>query len=179
MHPAYPGKPTKGGRLTQQVIDAFIAEPAKMHQLAQNLWSNGSLARPEPGAADDDLGEEELESKTAESFVTAIEGRVIQRLVKVRERDRGLRKEKIAESLKIRGSISCELCNFDFEKVYGELGKGYVEVHHKVPLHFSGKVKSTTTDLILFCANCHRMIHTGSQWKTPDELLEVLNGQDA
>ena len=179
MHPTYPGKPTKGGRLTQQVIDAFIAEAAKMHQLAQDLWSNGSLARPEPGATDDDLGEEELESVTAESFVTAIEGRVIQRLVKVRERDSGLRKEKIAESLKIRGSISCELCNFDFEKVYGELGKGYVEVHHKVPLHFSGKVESTTTDLILLCANCHRMIHTGSQWKTPDELLEVLKGQDA
>ena len=27
----------------------------------------------------------------------------------------------------------CYVCKFDFYKTYGELEKGYIEVHHKVP----------------------------------------------
>lgn len=55
----------------------------------------------------------------------------------------------------------CKICNFDFEKVYGKRGRGYIEIHHIKPL---SSLESETkidpkTDLIPVCANCHRMIH--------------------
>jgi 5-methylcytosine-specific restriction enzyme A len=39
-------------------------------------------------------------------------------------------------------------------------GKGYIEVHHMIPISEKGK-RSTDpkTDLTVVCANCHRMIH--------------------
>lgn len=172
-HPDYGGKPTRGGRTTRQVVEAFVADFAKMHRIAQALWTNGDLARlelddTEGGACDEPQG------ATSEEYAEAVEGRVVQRLVKTRERDPKLRRSKIAQSRKERGSIACETCGFDFELVYGELGDGFIHVHHKVPLHFSGEVKSTLDDLVLVCVNCHQMIHRRSPWKTPDELRQIV-----
>ena len=36
-------------------------------------------------------------------------------------------------AIRIHGT-KCMICGFDFEKKYGELGKGYIEVHHIRPL---------------------------------------------
>ena len=55
----------------------------------------------------------------------------------------------------------CMICGFDFEQKYGELGKGYIEVHHIKPLATLEQevVVNPETDLICVCANCHRMLH--------------------
>jgi len=55
----------------------------------------------------------------------------------------------------------CAVCGFNFEKVYGNLGKEYIEVHHIKPLStLNEEVKiNPSTDLICVCANCHRMLH--------------------
>ncbi len=45
--------------------------------------------------------------------------------------------------------------------VYGNIGEGYIEVHHLNPIsqtEGSHKV-DPTTDLVPLCANCHAMIH--------------------
>jgi predicted HNH restriction endonuclease len=52
-------------------------------------------------------------------------------------------------------------CDFDFEEVYGERGKGYIEVHHVVPI---SKLDGTfqvdpEKHVVVLCANCHRMVH--------------------
>ncbi|MGR6521802.1 HNH endonuclease [Rhodococcus erythropolis] len=172
-HPDYDGKTTRGGKTTRQVVESFVVDPAKMHRLAQALWANGDLARPELDDAGDADGDEP-QGATSKEYAEAVEGRVVQRLVKTRERDPRLRRSKIAQSRKDRGSIACEICGFDFERRYGELGEGFTHVHHKVPLHFSGEVKSTLDDLILVCVNCHQMIHRRSPWKTPDELRQII-----
>lgn len=55
----------------------------------------------------------------------------------------------------------CMACGFDFEAVYGTLGKDFIEVHHTKPL-FSMQDEEPVnpeTDLICLCSNCHRMIH--------------------
>lgn len=64
------------------------------------------------------------------------------------------------EAIRIHGT-RCMACGFDFEKAYGELGKDYIEVHHVVPLASQNEeIKvNPATDLIVVCANCHRMIH--------------------
>lgn len=55
----------------------------------------------------------------------------------------------------------CQVCGFDFEKFYGDLGKGYIEVHHVNPLAEQNGAHEVNpeTDLVCLCANCHRMIH--------------------
>ena len=56
---------------------------------------------------------------------------------------------------------TCAVCGFDFSRVYGDLGKGYIHVHHVVPIGKIGKEYKIdpTADLIPVCPNCHAMIH--------------------
>lgn len=55
----------------------------------------------------------------------------------------------------------CLVCDFDFGKVYGDIGKDYIHVHHIIPL---SEIKQEYTvdyknDLRPVCPNCHAMIH--------------------
>lgn len=87
------------------------------------------------------------------------EGGVVMRLHKRYERDPKLVAEK-RKAAAAAGSLACEVCGFDFEKAYGALGAGYIEVHHTKPVHtLSARSKTKLADLALLCANCHRMAH--------------------
>ncbi len=59
------------------------------------------------------------------------------------------------------GRIHCICCGFDFGKAYGEIGEGYIEVHHLTPHHTFAGVHTVdpANDLIPLCSNCHSMIH--------------------
>ena len=92
----------------------------------------------------------------------------------VRERDGGLRKRKIDSVRKAGKPIACEVCGFDFAVVYQERGRDYCEVHHRTPLHESGRTTTKLGDLAVLCANCHRMIHRRTPWLTVEELAEVI-----
>ena len=72
-----------------------------------------------------------------------------------RERDPKLRSDAIA----LHG-LDCMACGFNFEDFYGRAGKDFIEVHHIVPLSDAGRTETNpATDLIVLCANCHRIIH--------------------
>ncbi|WP_426261626.1 HNH endonuclease [Sphingomonas sp. DC1100-1] len=87
------------------------------------------------------------------------EGGVIMRLHKRYERDPKLVWEK-RKAAALAGTLACEVCSFDFAQAYGELGAGYIEVHHTKPIHtLTQGTKTKLTDLALLCANCHRMAH--------------------
>lgn len=71
----------------------------------------------------------------------------------------------------------CMACGFDFEKMYGKYGAGYIEVHHTKPLFENDTevVPDPETDLICLCANCHRMVHHfKKQVLSLDELKEMI-----
>ena len=71
--------------------------------------------------------------------------------------------------------LACELCGFDFTVAYGDRGEGYIECHHIVPLHASGPTKTRPEDLILICANCHRIIHRRNPFLTPDAAMDLVS----
>lgn len=72
-----------------------------------------------------------------------------------RERDPRLR----AAALSLYG-FDCMACGFNFGQLYGDIGEGFIEVHHVVPLSESGRTETNPeTDLIVLCSNCHRIIH--------------------
>lgn len=53
------------------------------------------------------------------------------------------------------------VCGFNFEAVYGDIGRDYIEVHHVKPLSsLDEEVEiDPQNDLVCLCSNCHRMIH--------------------
>ena len=84
------------------------------------------------------------------------------------------------DAIRIHGH-QCGACGFDFGKVYGERGEGYIEVHHLIPLHNvdDDHEVNPETDLAPVCANCHRMIHRRKDdTLSIDELRILLQRKD-
>lgn len=165
--PDYQGSPTKGGAIDKVVLNEFLADPPGMHALAVALRK----------AIEDDTLAGQLEVALDDEDHEASEGRLLQRKHFVRERNPKLRRAKIAQFLKKNNRVCCEACSFDFEAVYGPRGQGYIEVHHTRPLHDSGQTTTNLNDLVLLCANCHRIIHCKSPWLTFKELCGLV-GRD-
>jgi putative restriction endonuclease len=92
----------------------------------------------------------------AEAFVSEPEGKATLRIHFRRERSK-----KLIEAFKSNLSDpSCEACGMKFSEVYGDLGAGYIEAHHKVPVSSLEEGSETRlSDLAALCANCHRVIH--------------------
>ena len=87
-----------------------------------------------------------------------------------RKRNRTAREKCIQNS---KGK--CCVCGFDFSKTYGSLGKGFLEVHHKVPISQYKNVHSITlNDLCAVCSNCHRMLHRTKDPMNVDELKKFV-----
>lgn len=95
------------------------------------------------------------------------EGLAIQREITVFKRC-----SKLVAEVKAKRDPVCECCAFDFQRVYGELGRGYIECHHLDPVSKrAGKnLPTTPADVALLCANCHRMVHRTRKGHTLAEL---------
>jgi hypothetical protein len=102
------------------------------------------------------------------------EGRLLVRKHYSRERDPKARRKKIKEHIDENGRLFCTICGFDFHETYGPHGIDFIECHHIVPLSLSGERKTYPEDLILICANCHRMIHHKKPRLWPHQLRDKL-----
>jgi len=71
---------------------------------------------------------------------------------------------------------TCQVCTFDFEDTYGEIGKGYIHVHHVKPVHTIQKESEVDHihDLQPVCPNCHAMLHRQNPPLSIDELRAIL-----
>ena len=80
-------------------------------------------------------------------------------------------KEKFIEE---NGKLFCEVCEFDFENEYGELGKGFIEGHHSKPIsELKENEKTKVEDIVMVCSNCHKMLHRKRPWLKKDELKKL------
>jgi hypothetical protein len=77
--------------------------------------------------------------------------------------------------LHIHGKLFCEVCGFDFKEHYGDLGEGYIEGHHTIPIsEMAEDAETKVEDIALVCANCHRMLHRKRPWLSITTLKGVL-----
>jgi 5-methylcytosine-specific restriction enzyme A len=106
---------------------------------------------------------EEVEETQEELF----EGAVRRVLVNAYERNPEARKNCIEH----HGAV-CKACGFDFEKKYGEIGKGFIHVHHLKQISEIGKTYQIdpVNDLVPVCPNCHAIMH---KRKPPYTIQEV------
>lgn len=100
-----------------------------------------------------------------------IEGSVLTVQVNRYERNQEARRKCIEKH-----GCHCQICEFDFEKVYGAAGKGLIHVHHVVPI---SSIKEEyqidyEKDLIPICPNCHAMIHRKTPPYTCEQIKELL-----
>lgn len=70
---------------------------------------------------------------------------------------------------------SCKICSFNFEKNFGEIGAGYIHVHHINQISEIGKEYEIDPikDLIPVCPNCHAMIHSKRPAFRIEEIKEI------
>ncbi|WP_394230911.1 HNH endonuclease [Bacillus thuringiensis] len=104
------------------------------------------------------------------------EGKKKLRLHIYRERNSKLiRTVKDKFKSKNNGKLFCEICKFDYKEKYGELGEDYIEGHHVIPVsELKEGSKTKVEDIILVCANCHRMLHRKRPWLSKEQLKEIL-----
>jgi 5-methylcytosine-specific restriction protein A len=152
---------SRGGKLDKVIWDEFAHDRERLHKIASAITDNAPHPQITMAEPDDDEAE-------------FPEGRVLYRLHRTHERNRSvveLAKRKAASA----GALSCCVCDFDFLRTYGELGEGFIECHHVVPVSEPGIARKTRpADLVMVCSNCHRMLHRRRPWLRIDELSKLL-----
>jgi len=70
----------------------------------------------------------------------------------------------------------CTICEFDFAKVYGILGKNFIHAHHIIPLSNIREdyAVNPIQDLRPVCPNCHAMLHRKKNVMSIEELRTVI-----
>lgn len=152
-----------GGKAEELIWNEFSSNPAHVSQVARAIRD----ALEDEGTQISQIEDAGIEE--------ALEGRVLTRLHKTRERNRRLVAQRKEIAMRDRGRLVCEVCGFDFALVFGARGEGFIEVHHTKPIHLlhAGE-KTRLADLALVCSNCHRMIHARKGWLTIEQLREII-----
>jgi len=91
--------------------------------------------------------------------------------------ERNPRLAKAAKDRRIAkcGKLDCDACDFSFAETYGDIGAGFIEAHHIVPLsELRGERKNRVEDVALLCANCHRMIHRVDPIPSIEQFRRIL-----
>ena len=86
-----------------------------------------------------------------------VEGAVKRVLVNAYERSAQARTQCIKHY-----GLNCCGCDFNFEQMFGDIGIGFIHVHHLKPLAEAGQQYELDPlqDLRPVCPNCHAMLHT-------------------
>jgi len=71
----------------------------------------------------------------------------------------------------------CKVCEMTFGEVYGEIGEGFIHVHHIRPLAAVRKEYelNPVKDLLPVCPNCHAMLHSHDPPLTVEELRQIMS----
>jgi len=102
------------------------------------------------------------------------EGRLLYHQHILRERNKTM-VTKLKKLAMERNALKCCICGFDFYDKYGEIGKGFIECHHTVPVSsYKEQSKTKFSDLVLVCSNCHRMLHRKRPWLPLEELSALI-----
>ncbi len=118
---------------------------------------------------------ETIQNDTGINNFLALEGGEKYYLHLRRERNATLIQIKKEVTLEKYGILQCEACGFDFSSVYGILGKGFCEVHHRTPLaKLPGQRLTSLDDLAIVCSNCHRMLHHSKCELSVGELKGII-----
>ncbi len=165
-----------GGKLEEEIWNTFLHDPERLNMVAQAIRQ----AIEQQSDVLQNAGRRDSEEGDSDDKYEAIEGRMLTRQHRAYERNRKLVERKKQQVQRRLGKLSCEACKFDFAESYGDRGVGFIECHHIRPVsELTGGGKTTPDDLVLLCANCHRMVHARRPWLSLAELINIrINHRD-
>lgn len=141
------------GYISSKAIEAYI----RFYALKHNIDLETITIPDNTQTDEDDDGEDEK---------NRIEGRLTEARVLRRQRNRQARQQCLEAS-----GYKCYVCGFDFEKAYGEIGKGFLEVHHTKPMKtYDDEHPIPQSELCALCSNCHSIIHRKKEVLDVDKL---------
>lgn len=149
--------------LDNNTLIKFTGKPPKRKRGGDTF--EASPTRTPILAAENFSGEVSLDSES-ECF----EGAMSKVLVNRYERDPQARRVCLEKH-----GYRCSVCTFDFEKEYGDIGYGFIHVHHLTPLssHKTEHSLNPVKDLVPVCPNCHAMLHSCNPPLLIEELREI------
>lgn len=107
---------------------------------------------------------------------TFLEGELKETILSRPERDPAARAACIGHY-----GLRCTVCDLLLSERYGDLGLGYIHVHHLVP--FTGLQEAREVDPVRdmrpVCPNCHAMLHRTTPPRTLDELQAIVRQRGA
>lgn len=164
--PSYSGTGLRaGGKKEEEVWNRFADDRERLREVAEAIRT-GVRATTDAEVIAREIDEEE----------EAPEGRVLFRQHRFRERNQSLVRKRKTLALKRDGRLMCEVCGFVFEQRYGSLGEGFIEAHHKIPVsRLRPGQRTKVKDIVLVCANCHRMLHRAGETLTVRQLQQIVN----
>jgi len=165
----YSGKGMRhGSKLDKKLFKEYSNSLPLLHNIAteiKHIISDPELRQAIYKVEDDEQAVED----------SVMEGQMLYKLHKVRERSPKIVKAKKEQAMERYGKLICEACIFIFEETYGVLGTGYIECHHRTPLaQFKTEKKTRLEDLALVCSNCHRMLHKQIDVLTVEDLRDII-----
>ena len=137
-----------------------------LHDLAKVLEKHRKLVSRE---STDFISPEEISSTKK-----ILEGRL--KIVRVNFYERSAKARSTC--IEKHGTI-CAVCEFNFGKIYGDIGKGFIHVHHLRDLASIGKEYEINPieDLRPVCPNCHAMLHKSNPPYTIKQMKEMIHLQ--
>ncbi|MCK1506314.1 HNH endonuclease [Bradyrhizobium sp. 18] len=162
LDPSQKGKGLSGGGQGDvEVWTVFAEDPERLRSAAKAIRAAvidvQNFHNPEPEGED------------------AEEGRILTRFHQIRERDYRIVERRKLQALRANGALHCEACGFNFSLKYGDRGTGFIECHHAKPVsELQPGERTKLNDLILLCANCHRMVHSRRPWLSLEELRQII-----
>lgn len=153
----------KGAGFMGQSNICFMTSPKAADLVDKILRTIDDHSRP----ARRTVPPEENHPDTIHTGVRYVEGSVRRVNVNAYERDSAARAECLSH-----WGVRCAVCAFNFEEVYGEIGRGFIHVHHLVPLaSIRGAYElNPLRDLVPVCPNCHAMLHSSDPPLSIEEL---------
>ena len=170
----------KDGRVTNKAIIKILeSKPLPNDKLNENYLKYCNLLGVQPSEKDyRKFWQLEISQdfvKNADLTGEFPEGKIVERMHKARERNNQvifLAKEKFKKE---NGRLFCQVCGFDFEKTYGNIGKDFIEGHHTIAVsEMSTEHKTKVEDIAMLCSNCHKMIHKKRPWLTMSDIKKLL-----
>lgn len=165
------------GATIEEIANAIGIEMPGVRDRVKKLFYDGKIKISDGESPRSDKEQNEIRIKEDLAAIELenefFEGVKKSRLSNFYERNPKLR----LAAIKVHG-LACKICGFNFSDSYGDHGMGFIEVHHLKPvstLNTPTKV-CPENDMIVVCANCHRMLHRNKDAVlTPEQLKELLH----
>jgi 5-methylcytosine-specific restriction enzyme A len=148
---------------TPQSSGIQVLEAEKLEIVWSRLLLQNGIVQPHQA--------NEIEEIEAASKTIFIEGKPRLITSKTYERNASARAACLAHY-----GYQCRVCDFNFEARYGEIGKGFIHVHHlKLISEINGEYEVDPIEhLVPVCPNCHAMLHSQYPPLTIEELKKRL-----